>query len=128
MLLIAAILFQTVQRVSPKSASHYGKFGCLCWQISKNLQFSIHAISVLGLVSFYGIFKTLWKLIGYRNYMHNYPNQDLVVYLMALNYISLISIVKHIKENSNQKIIYTFYGILKNTLQSLGGLENTKSR
>lgn len=62
------------------------------------------------------------------NYMLNYPNQDLVVYLMALNYISLISIVKHIKENSNQKIIYTFYGILKNTLQSLGGLENTKSR
>lgn len=41
--------------------------------------------------------------------MLNYPNQDLVVYLMALNYISLISIVKHIKENSNQKIIYTFY-------------------
>lgn len=62
------------------------------------------------------------------NYMLNYPNQDLVISLMALNYISLISLVKHIKENSNQKIIYTFYGILKNTLQSLGGLENTKSR
>lgn len=62
------------------------------------------------------------------NYMLNYPNQDLVVYLMALNYISQISIVKHIKENSNQKIIYTFSEILKNTLQSLGGLENTKSR
>lgn len=63
----------------------------------------------------------------YRS-MLNYPNQDLVISLMALNYISLISLVKHIKENSNQKIIYTFYGILKNTLQSLGGLENTKSR
>lgn len=36
MLLISTVLFQTVQRVSPKSASHHGEFGCLCWQTSKN--------------------------------------------------------------------------------------------
>lgn len=66
MLLIDAVLFQTVQRGSPKSASHHGEFGCLCWQTSKNLQFSIHAISVLGLVFFCGIYiyMTSWKLIG----------------------------------------------------------------
>lgn len=79
----------------------------------------IYSISVLGLVFFCGIYIRLhgsWLV----NYMLNYPNQDLLISLMAE--ISC----KYLKENGDQKIMH-FSGILKNILQSLGGLENTKS-